>query len=230
MVLLILAAPSFAQFRAGVKGGGNFSNMTMNMSGVELDIHEPRPGVQAGLMGEYMFSSLFGLQAEVSYFYCGANINSARYTQGMDLPEGVELEGYISRHVFQLPLYLKTKFRLAGNTKMYVMGGGFGSYAPSAHQHMKTSYDGEYLKTKWSLYDSKIRILDEEADNEYMIQRWNVGLAAEVGIEVMDKITVGIGFQHELNNMAAFGYYSGSGSIKPDTRMWTASLSAGYFF
>ncbi len=228
MVLLLMAVPSFAQFRAGVKGGGNISSMNMNIGGVELDIHEPRFGVHGGLMGEYMFSTHFGLQAELNYVFCGANINAARYTQGLDVPEGLSLEGYVSRHVFHLPLYLKTKFRLFENTKLYVMGGGVASFSPSAHQHIKQTYEGEYLKTKWSLYEPKIRILDEESDNVYMMQRWNAGLAAEAGVEVNDRMTVGVGFKHVLNNMSGVCYL---GTImQPETRMWIASLSVGYFF
>jgi len=228
MVLLLMAVPSFAQFRASVKGGGNISSMNMNIGGVELDIHEPRFGVHGGLMGEYMFSTHFGLQAELNYVFCGANINAARYTQGLDVPEGLSLEGYVSRHVFHLPLYLKTKFRLFENTKLYVMGGGVASFSPSAHQHIKQTYEGEYLKTKWSLYEPKIRILDEESDNVYMMQRWNAGLAAEAGVEVNDRMTVGVGFKYVLNNMSGVRYL---GTImQPETRMWIASLSVGYFF
>ena len=69
IALLLTTLPSFAQFRAGVKGGGNISSMNMTMGNVELDIHDPRFGVHGGLMGEYMFSGVFGLQAELSYYY-----------------------------------------------------------------------------------------------------------------------------------------------------------------
>jgi opacity protein-like surface antigen len=127
-----------------------------------------------------------------------------------------------------LPLYLKTKFRLSENSKLYVMGGGVASFSPTAHQHIKQTYEGEYLKTKWSLYEPKIRILDEESSNVYMIQRWNVGLAAEAGVEVNDRMTVGVGFKHVLNNMSAIRYMGTI--IQPETRMWIASLSVGYFF
>ncbi len=228
MAVLLMAVPSFAQFRAGVKGGGNISSMNMTMGNVELDIHEPRFGVHGGLVGEYMFSTIFGLQAELSYYYCGANINPERYTQGLDVPDGLSLEGHVSRHVFYLPLYLKTKFWLHENTKLYIMGGGVASFSPSAHQHIKQTYEGEYLKTKWSLYEPMIRILDEESDNVYMIQRWNVGLAAEAGVEINDRVTVGVGFKHVLNNMSSIRFI---GTVmQPDTRAWIASLSLGYFF
>lgn len=110
------------------------------------------------------------------------------------------------------------------------MGGGFATYTPSANQHVKTSYEGESMKVKWSLFEPQIRILDSEESNVYMQQRWNVGLSAEIGVEVMDKLTVGVGFRHVLNNMAAFGYLVNGGSIKPTTKMWTANVSVGYFF
>lgn len=230
MGLFLLAAPLVAQFRAGVKGGGNLSNIHMAMSGVELEIYEPRMGVHAGFMAEYMFTPHFGLHADPAYFYSGATINPEKYMQGLEVPEGVSLEGYVSMHTFQLPLYLKTKFPLAQNCKIYVMGGGFATYSPSASQHVETSFEQESVKVKWSLYDVNIRILDQEESNVYMQHRWNAGLAAEAGVEIRDRITAGIGFRHVLNNMAAFGYFSEGGSIKPTTKMWTASVSVGYFF
>ncbi len=252
VVLLLIVAPSFAQFRAGIKGGGNISNINMNMGGVELEIYKPRMGIHAGFMAEYMFGAHFGLhselmyfysgaaidsekymqglEVELMYFYSGAAIDSEKYMQGLEVPDGASLEGYVDMHTFQLPLYLKTKFAVSPNAKLYVMGGGFATYAPTANQHVRTSYEQESMKVKWSLFEPKIRILDTEESNVYMQQRWNVGLAAEIGAEIMDKITVGVGFRHVLNNMAAFGYMVGGGSLKPTTQMWTASVSVGYFF
>lgn len=72
--------------------------------------------------------------------------------------------------------------------------------------------------------------MDQEEGSIYMQQRWNAGMTAEAGVEVRDRITAGIGFRHVFNNMAAFGYFSGSGSIKPTTKMWTVTTSVGYFF
>ncbi len=229
-VLFLITASAFAQFRTGLKVGGNLSNTNMNIGGVELEIYKPRMGVHAGFMAEYMFGAHFGLHSELMYFYSGSTINSEKYTQGMEVPEGVSLEGFVDMHTFQLPVYVKTKFNLSDNTKLYIMGGGFATYTPSANQHVKTSYEGESMKVKWSLFEPQIRILDSEESNVYMQQRWNVGLAAEIGAEVMDKLTVGVGFRHVLNNMAAFGYLVNGGSIKPTTKMWTANVSVGYFF
>ena len=61
-----------------------------------------------------------------------------------------------------------------------------------------------------------------------MIQQWNVGIAAEAGVEVNNQVTVGVGFKHVLNNMSAIRYMGTI--IQPETRMWIASLSVGYFF
>lgn len=113
MTLLLLAVPSFAQFRAGVKGGGNLSNILMNFGGVDLEIYEPRVGVHAGFMGEYMFNPHMGLHTEIDYFYSGATIDPNKYTQGLEITDEVSLEGHVSMHTFQLPAYLKTKFLLA---------------------------------------------------------------------------------------------------------------------
>lgn len=221
---------TFAQFRSGIKGGANISSINMNMNGVELEIYEPRRGINAGLVAEYMFGKRVGVQSELNYYYSGAEINSSKYTQGLEMPGGLLLEGYVNMHTFQLPVYLKTSFPIAANVKMYLMGGGFATFSPSAYQHIKFTDEEESMKVKWSLFDNQIKVLDTEESNVYMQHRWNVGLAAEAGVELSDRVTIGAGFRHVLNNMAAFGYLVGGGSVKPTTKMWTLSLTAGYFF
>lgn len=221
---------TFAQFRSGVKGGANMSNINFNMGGVDWEIYEPRMGVHAGVMAEYMFNRSVGIQSELNYYYSGANINIAKYTQGLEIPEGLQQEGYLDMHTFQLPVYFKAKFPISTNSKLYLMGGGLATFSPTAYQHIRQSYEGESMKFKWSLFENKIIVLDTEESNVYMQQRWNVGLAAEAGIELNNGVTVGMGFRQVLNNMSAFGYIVEGGSIKPTIKMWTASLSVGYFF
>lgn len=226
LVLLLVATSSHAQFRAGVKGGANLSSIDMSMQSLELEIYKPRVGFHAGLMAEYMFSRHFGLHTELMYFNSGANIDADKYLQGVETPEGVEMEGHVSMNTFQLPLYVKTKFMLANNLQLYVMGGGFATYSPEANQHIRWIGGGESMKVKWSLFDPKIKIMGDEESNLYMQQRFNAGVAVEAGIE-MNQIVVGVGFRQVLNNMAALGLL---GVGKPTIKMWTANLSVGYYF
>ncbi len=226
LVLLLVATSSHAQFRAGVKGGANLSSIDMSMQSLELEIYKPRVGFHAGLMAEYMFSRHFGLHTELMYFNSGANIAADKYLQGVETPDGVEMEGHVSMNTFQLPLYMKTKFMLTNNLKLYVMGGGFATYSPEANQHIRWIGGGESMKVKWSLFDPKIKIMGDEESNLYMQQRFNAGVAVEAGIE-MNQIVVGVGFRQVLNNMAALEIM---GIGKPTTKMWTANLSVGYYF
>ncbi len=226
LLMLLISTTSYAQFRAGIKAGANLSNLTMNMQGVEFEIYNPRIGFNAGLMAEYMFSQHFGLHTELMYVNNGANIDPDEYIEGVENPDGISVEGYVDMHTFQMPLYLKTKFMLTNNLKLYVMGGGFASYSPGANQHVTLIEGSESMKVKWSLFDPKIQIMDEEESNIYMQQQFNAGVAFEAGIE-MDRMVVGIGFRQVLNNMAALGYL---GVGKPTTKMWTANLSVGYYF
>jgi hypothetical protein len=230
LLLLLIFTPTFAQFRAGLKAGANLSNMNTSMSSVELEIYEPRMGFHAGVMAEYMFCKHFGLQGELMYVYSGATINPEKYLQGLEVPEGTSVEGYVSMNTIQLPLYAKVKFTLPNGLKIYGMAGGFATYAPAADQHIKFSQGGESMKVKWSLYDPNIQILDQEESNVYLQQRFNGGIALEAGMEFSQGLTAGIGFRQVLNNMAAYGIMSGSGSIKPTTQMWTATFSVGYYF
>lgn len=229
-LMCITSITTYAQFSSGVKGGVNMSSINFEMAGVDWEIYEPRMGVNVGLVAEYMFNRSIGVQSELNYYYSGANINSAKYTQGLEMPEGLQQEGYLDMHTFQLPVYLKTNFPISTNLKLYLMGGGFATFSPSANQYIRQSFEGESMKFKWSLFENKIIVLDSEENNVYMQQRWNIGLAAEAGVELTNRMTIGMGFRQVLNNMAAFGYLVGGGAMKPTIKMWTASLSVGYFF
>ena len=134
-------------------------------------------------------------------------------------------------NTLQLPLYVKTKFALAPRTKIYLMAGGFASYTLKADIFQRLTMPGEQpLKLKWSLYEPKVQVFENEVTNIHFQQRWNAGLAVEIGVDISEKIAVGIGFRQPLNNMAAIDLSSGLGSVKPDTRMWTITASAAYFF
>lgn len=232
LIVLLLTTTAFcaqAQFRVAVKGGGNLSAIPMTLNGVELEIYDPRPGFHGGLMGEYMFSHRFGLSTGLLYCNSGANIDPDKYLQGTDQPDGFSMEGYVSMHTLQLPLYAKIMFDLPGRLQYYFLAGGFASYAFKADQHVKQTQDGESVKVKWSLFQPEIRVMGETEDNVFMQQRFNAGIALETGVEIGRQATVGIGFRHVLNNMAAFGYLVNGQSVKPDIRMWTVSLSLGYY-
>ena len=227
VLFILLAATSLhAQFRLGAKGGVNLSNMSMEMQSVEFDIYKPRTGFHAGLMAEYMFSHHFGLHTELMYFNSGANFDSDEFTKATGTPDGIKKEGHVNMNTFQMPLYLKTKFKLTDNIKFYAMGGAFASYSPEANMHIRISAEGESVKLKWSLFDQQIQIMDDSGDNEDVQHRFNAGVAFETGIE-MNQFVVGVGFRQVLNNMSAI-HYIGLG--EPTIKMWTANLSVGYYF
>ncbi len=226
LLLSLIATTSHAQFRAGIKAGGNLSNIEMNFQSLELELYKPRVGYHAGLMAEYMFSRHLGLHTELMYINSGANIDADKYLQGMEAPEGVSLEGHVNMNTFQIPVYLKTKFMLTNNIKLYAMAGAFASLTPNADQHMRMKTEGESMKVKWSLFDPKIQIMDEIETNIYMQQRYNMGAAVEAGIE-MDRIALGLGFRKVLTNMSAMEIM---GVGKPTIKMWIANLSVGYYF
>ena len=230
-VLLIAVLPCSAQFRAGIKGGANLSQVNMNINGIELDSYDTRTGAHAGFMTEYMFSKHLGLHAELGYFNSGANINPEQFKRWFDVSEDVSLSGHLSMHTIQLPLYLKTKFTITPQVQIYLMGGGLATYALKGEMFEKLSLPGESpLKISWSLYEEKVQILDQESTNIHKQQKLNLGLAAEAGVELSNGITIGIGFRQVLNNMAAISISDGWQVVTPKTDMWTANLSVGYWF
>lgn len=226
LLMLLVTTSSDAQFRAGVKGGANLSSISLTMQSVEFDVYKPRLGFHAGLMAEYMFSQHFGLQAELMYVNSGATIDAKKYAQASGMPDGVKKEGHVNMNTFQIPLYLKTQFKLSNNMKLYVMGGGFASYSPEADMNIRITAEGETLKLKWSLFEQQIQIMDKLEDNVDVQHRYNGGIAFEAGVE-MNRLVVGLGFRKVLSNMAAV-HYIGLG--EPTAKMWTANLSVGYYF
>ena len=226
LLMMLVITTSHAQFRFGAKGGANLSTLDMTIQSVEIDFYKPRIGFHAGLMAEYMFSQHFGLQTELMYVNSGANFDGDKYKEGTGFADEVILEGYVNMNTFQMPLYLKTKFNLANNMKLYLMGGGFASYSPEANQHLKLSGAGESLKLKWSLFEHQVQIMGDEEDNVYAQHRFSSGVAVEGGIEI-NQFMVGVGFRQVLNNMSAV-HFMGIG--EPTVKMWTANLSVGYYF
>lgn len=99
------------------------SKVDMNINGIELDSYDPRRGIHAGFMTEYMFGTHLGLHAELMYFNSGANINPEQFKQWFYVSEDVSSTRNLNKHTFQLPLYLKSKFALSHTVKIYLMGG-----------------------------------------------------------------------------------------------------------
>lgn len=230
-VLLILVPPCFGQFRTGLKGGANLSQVSMNINGIELDSYNPRTGVHVGFMAEYMFSSYLGLHGELAYFNSGANINPTQFKRWFDVGEDISLTGHLSMHTIQLPLYLKTRLILSPHIKLYLMGGGFVGYALKGEIFEKLSMPGENpLKLRWSLYEDRVHIFDRYETNIHLQERLHAGLAAEVGIEAESGITIGIGFRQVLYNLSGLTVSPSENILKTDIGMWTVGFSAGYWF
>jgi ABC-type antimicrobial peptide transport system permease subunit len=53
--------------------------------------------------------------------------------------DGVSVEGYVDMHTFQMPLYLKTKFILPSNIKLYAMAGAFATLTPNGDRSVKST-------------------------------------------------------------------------------------------
>ena len=229
LLAFVMAFPARAQFRASLQAGPDLSNISMTLDGVERDIFSPRLGFHVSLAAEYMLGHRFGLESGLIYSHRGAIINPDKYYQGSELPEGFSMEGHVSMQTLEIPLYAKLKFRLSPNTRLFLAGGAFGSYSLKAEQYVKHSWEGDYIKMKWSLFEPDIQVMGETEDNFLMLQRFNAGIALKGGVEIGKLLTVGLGFRHVLNNMAAFGYSLNGRAVKPDISLWSVSMSLGYF-
>ena len=226
-IFFILTVYCDAQVRFGIKGGGNLSNMIMEVYNADNEMFKPGLGFQAGFMAEYGFSEKFALQSELLYVNNRIKLNKDKFN-GL-IPTNMKIAGNTILNQIQLPFYLKGKFPVSDKRNFYLMGGGFVNYIATAKMKLTGSQNNVSESIEWNLFDNNISDGTNTVANIFRLNRWNAGVGLEIGME-FDKIIIGINGKYVLTNMSSIRTYSEFGLVEPDTKMYTVSLSAGYFF
>ncbi|MDO5017482.1 MAG: porin family protein [Porphyromonas sp.] len=169
----------------GVKAGINFSHLVLSD---DFDVLKSpmKPGAD---FGGYMRIGLhpnFAIQPELEFYYRG---------YGVETEEGlVSLENKVNQWGMQIPIYAMGKMKL-GNGTFY---GGVGPYVGVGFS-AKTD-EIELLNN--SLVNLKIDPIDlyEERNGKSVFQRWDVGLACQLGYEFANGIQINAGYKYGFVN------------------------------
>jgi hypothetical protein len=177
-----------AQFRFGVKAGGNFSNLYTNDkgNGLNSDQYNGRFSYHFGGMLEYSLSDLFSIQPELIYLNHGANLKKNNSFLMQD--------GHITLNTLQMPINLKAQFGF-GNYKLFAYAGPYLSY--NIYGKVEGKVDGIPIDQDLYSKDSKMK-------------RWDYGIGFGVGIE-KNGFILGLGNQYGLQNISG----SKPGKMKP---------------
>ncbi len=111
---------------AGIRGGGNYDSFDKNI------------GVNIGFKGNYSFSDLFSLGAEVCFEQKGA------------VDEAFDINTNLS--YLTLPFYIK--WGLGDKSRFFLISGVYGSYLLNAVKKGEKRVDGRYVSVNDDLSDS----------------------------------------------------------------------------
>lgn len=202
-----------AQFRFGIKAGGDFTNITINESNDSPNMLKQPIGFHIGVVGQRDYCDYFAVQSELSFIS-----NRSTVDLGNTLSSGSQ-EGKLVLSQLQLPLYAKGKLELVPNMKVYLMCGLFVNYNFAAKLKMQESID---------LFDNYMPTTSTEVNN-MKLKRFGTGYALEAGIEY-GKLNIGIGYKHTFGNMSGYEVLGNSPKPQPTIKMENLNFSAAYFF
>lgn len=218
LLLFCVALVSNAQFRFGVKGGANYSDLSITSGATSATIIkqvDAVPSWRAGFMVQYRLQD-FSFQSELVYSVEGGDLQNPVLTGGpLSGPLNVLVPGtnvsYRSQNLI-LPLNLQYG-RDFGNMHLYVLTGPFVSFLLSGTMNGETSLWNK-VEEKWGFNKVDVGFgigVGAEIKNMQLTVRYDFG-----GTEIGKKITT----SHVTTNLNPFF----------DMKEQNLSVSLGYFF
>jgi hypothetical protein len=187
-VSLLTANSSSAQIKAGIKGGGNFSNFYNNDG--DLSIWEFRTGYHAGVYTKFSLGP-FAFQPELLYNVKGRNGNNVRYRLDyLELPVlfGINITRLLNIHFGPYASYLTD-----GRVMTRVTNGTF-------------TIREEFGRTNFRDLDYGIA-----AGAQVELRNWNIGLRYNLGVRevTLDQQLNGPLFNAENSRNSVWQLYLG---------------------
>ncbi|NDV79774.1 porin family protein [Dysgonomonas sp. 511] len=205
VTILLFNISVYAQFPGvtfGVKVGGNFSNL----SG-DLDDTKARIGALGGATVDIYLTDTWYLLSGLELNLKGAKWN-ADYTIEN---QKVGVENKATTLYLQLPVHIAYKMDILDDSKLVFHAGPYFAYGLKGRTTIDTTIEGKTTTEKIGFFG------DDRAS------RFDFGLGAGAGIELFERIPIGIGFDFGLANI-----YNGDDDLK--MRNMSAYLSVGYKF
>ena len=209
MLLLCAAAASgaYSQFRAGIKGGINFSNQHFKERGMRLEHSgsgDLLTGIQAGIITDWQLSKSLHFRPELQYITKGSKTKA----------NNISLD--FKPNYIELPLNLV--YYHQGKGIQFYLGGG-----PA----LAVGVSG-----KMKVLDYEKNIFDD--NNGF--KRFDLGLNIVAGIDLPGGFTAGLNFNRGLLKAWDENFYNQSGagtasaSLNTQVKNYSFGLSVGYFF
>lgn len=220
MTAVSAVAQTPASLDYGVKAGVNCSSLILS-DDFSILKSEVKPGADFGGFMRINLHPSFAIQPELEFYYRGAGVKAEAGS--------VSVENKINQWGMQIPVYALGKVEL-GNGQLY---GGVGPYFGVGFS-AKTD-EIEFGLVKFDPID-----LYEQHNDKSALQRWDVGVACQLGYEFANGIQINAGYKYGFINqvddlkssvngvVSKFGTTLKDDSYKANTSVFTVGL--GYRF
>lgn len=179
LLLAVLAVASVVGLNAqglrlGIIGGANVSNMNLEQKD-RTESSDPLAGFHAGLKAELGFmSSNSGPYLDAALLYS---------TKGAKLTDNANLRV----NYLELPVHIGYKIGLGEHFGLFAHVGPYVGYGLSA-----TAEFG----------DLSYKLFDEKTESPWMMKRFDAGVSAGVGVEMVKNFQVSLNYSKGLTNIA----------------------------
>ncbi len=220
-------AQSSVDLQYGVKAGVNFSHLVLSDDFKALESNM-KPGADFGGFMRINLHPNFAIQPELEFYYRGIGLEA-------DVTKNATLENKINNWGMQIPVYALGKMEL-GNGLLY---GGVGPYVGVGFSAKTDEVEYNGAVTNINLKYDPIDLY-EERNEKSALQRWDVGIACQLGYEFANGIQINMGYKYGFINQiddiktsisdvtSKLGYTLSADSYKANASVLTVGV--GYRF
>ena len=177
----------------GVRGGVNLSNII----GDETDDFNPLVGFNAGVTMDFQFAPSMSLMTGLNFTTKGFRTSESGSEDGYSWSETSTFRPMY----LQLPVHFGYKFVVAPGTRLVLHAGPYIAYGIGGRSSWEWSetFDGDTETESGSsnIWGEK----GEDGEREDVINRFDFGVGIGVGLQLPNRMTVGLGFDLGLANL-----------------------------
>lgn len=180
LILCFISVITKAQ-NAWLKGGVNFANVSYNSNG-EVDNAKMLTSFQVGIMGDWTFAKVFGIQSGLFFTGKGSKIQSGN-SNDFTYYKATANPLYI-----ELPVNAVIKFPLSADQSNFFVGAGpYIAIGVAGKRKMEGKYAGVAFSNKENIQfsnDDPTTFNSEEGTGLGVMRRFDYGLNATAGFQI----------------------------------------------
>ena len=210
LIFVGLTAHAQQKINFGVHAGASMSEFS------NFGSNSMQPGAQAGVFGEYNFSSPqqglyfnIGLQWSLKSYKTKEIVDGSIFDQN-PIAKATTTTSTVCLNYLEMPFHIGYKFPVSKKVSFFIEGGPYISYA--AWGKSKLELDGKTVKSSSDIF----------GDGEF--NRFDYGLSAEVGLLIDKHYRISVSYEHGFRNQ-----YESEKKSKSCTNN-TVMLNMGYIF